>query len=362
MDFKPGCNLYNYIREQKLVPHKKRQEFFSELVQGVIRSRSVVFSEIADKIDRDIKTSSIERRIQDFFHKVEFDYEQITKLLCCFVPHQKITLSIDRTEWDYGKTQINILCVIASVGKMGVPLYFEMLDNNSGNSNHLDRINLFTKLINYIGKERVGIVLMDREFIGHHWFRWLKDNKIDFCVRVPKHHKILFADGEYDTATNLQNEFTSFEREVVAVNMAVVSVSISSDKNGDLLYLVGTCRPNKLKKMYKKRWTIEVLFQALKERGFNIEKSCLRDLNKYRKLFAIVSIAYAICWFTGIENGKINPVRCKNHGYPQNSVFRRGLDILREEIKRGKKFFFNLVMKEIEKRYALLFPELKTVG
>lgn len=355
MDLKPKCNLYNSVREQKIVSHKKRQEFFCELIQGVIRSRSVIFSEIADKIDRDIKTSSIERRIQDFFSKVEFNYEKITKFLCCFVPHKKITLSIDRTEWDYGKTQINILCVIASVGKMGIPLYFEMLDNKSGNSNHHDRINLFSKIIKYIGRDRIGMVLMDREFIGHHWFRWLRDNYIDFCVRVPKHHKILFSDGEYDTATNLLGEFKDFEREQIAVNMAVVNLSISQDKNGELLYLVGTSHPSKLKELYRKRWTIEVFFQALKERGFNLERSCLRDLEKYRKLFAIVSIAYSICWLAGVEDGKKKPVKCKKHGYPQNSVFRRGLNILREEIKRKSMRVYNQVVRKIEQRYAILF-------
>jgi len=40
----------------------------------------------------------------------------------------------------------------------------------------------------------------------------------------------------------------------------------------------------------------EVFFQATKSRGFNMEESCLRCLEKYKKLFSIVSIAYTICW------------------------------------------------------------------
>ena len=34
---------------------------------------------------------------------------------------------MDRTEWDFGKLQINILCISVSIGKMAVPLYFEMV-------------------------------------------------------------------------------------------------------------------------------------------------------------------------------------------------------------------------------------------
>jgi hypothetical protein len=67
MDENPIDKVYELIRTIKIVPHKKRQEFLCQMIGGVIKSRSLVFSEIADKIDKPIKASSIERRIQDFF-------------------------------------------------------------------------------------------------------------------------------------------------------------------------------------------------------------------------------------------------------------------------------------------------------
>lgn len=158
----PNTKIYNMIRTLKVVNHKKRQEFVVELLEGIIKSRSVVFSEIADKIDKDIKTSSIERRIQDFFQKVSIDYQQLAVFLLSFVHHNELELSIDRTEWDFGKTQVNILCVVVSIGKMAVPLYFEMLENNSGNSNWKDRIRILKALIRIVGKDRIRILLMDR--------------------------------------------------------------------------------------------------------------------------------------------------------------------------------------------------------
>lgn len=105
---------------------------------------------------------------------MEIQYDQLALLLLSFVHHEKLELSIDRTEWDFGKTRVNILCVVVSIGKMAVPIYFEMLDNNSGNSNYEDRIQLFTKLINIIGKEHISLVLMDRKFIGCEWLSWLQ--------------------------------------------------------------------------------------------------------------------------------------------------------------------------------------------
>jgi len=333
--FSRTTKIYELIRKLGVVKHKKRQEFLVNIIEGVIKSRSVLFSEIADKIDKPILTESIERRIQDFFQKVSFDYKHLLKFLLSFVDHDDLTLSIDRTEWDFGELSVNVLCVVVSIGKMGVPIYFEMLDNNSGNSNSENRIDLFKDLIEVVGIERIALLLMDREFIGCNWLSWLKQKGILFCVRVPKHHKITFADGERKTATELleENDQYPLSLENVCVDRVCLNVKLWYNQQGELFYLIGTIPVRELSKAYKKRWTIEVIFQAFKGRGFNMEESCLRCLKKYKKLFGIVSMAYTLCWATGIQQGKTKPVRTKKHGYPQYSVFRRGLNLVRDFFK-----------------------------
>jgi hypothetical protein len=335
MDKNPIDKVYELIRTTKIVPHKKRQEFLCQMIGGVVKSRSVVFSEIADKIDKPIKPSSIERRIQDFFTKVSINYSQLAVFLLSFLPQRPLVLSIDRTEWDFGKTQVNILCAVVSIGKMAVPIYFEMLDNKSGNSNATDRIALFKSLIAIVGKPRVEMLIMDREFIGQAWLNWLKKEEIPFCVRVPKHHSILLADGSRLWAEEVMRLGSQlYYKQDVIVDGVSVNLSLSYGKDGELLYLIGTTLPQTLQSWYKRRWSIEVFFQALKQRGFDLEGSSLRCLLKYRKLFALVCIAYTICWATGIEDGKANPVRVKKHGYPQYSVFRRGLNLVRQFYKQ----------------------------
>lgn len=71
-----------------------------------------------------------------------------------------------------------------------LPLYWEFLNNGGGNSGSKIRIDVLKKVVRLLGKSRIGIVLGDREFIGHSWFKYLKDNDLDFCFRIPKHHKI----------------------------------------------------------------------------------------------------------------------------------------------------------------------------
>jgi hypothetical protein len=355
MKIHSSVKLYNLLRNLGILKHKNRQEFCVDIIEGLILSRSVTFSDIAEHIDKDIKTSSITRMIQDFFKKIKLNYDKLALLLLSFVHHKKVHLSMDRTEWDFGKLQINILCISVSIGKMAVPLYFEMLDNKSGNSNFTDRIHLLESLVGIIGKKRISLVTMDREFIGKNWLRWLKKQKIDFCVRVPKHHKILFPDGSKCTAEELlaENDGRLCCFRNVIVDNVIVNVSISYGKDGKLLYLIGTISVSQLKKTYHKRWTIEVLFQALKGRGFNIEKSHLGHLERYKKLFALVCLAYTICWATGIEKGRKHPVKLKNHGYPQNSVFRRGRDSVREYLKNKKEKFTKIAInKAISKLIA----------
>ena len=356
MDLHPLAKLTQAVRKFGIIKHLKRQMFLTDLVGAMIKARSIIFSELADKMDRAALPSSIERRIQDFFQKVDFDYEQLLVLLICFVPHDKVVLSIDRTEWDRGTKQYIILCVLASVGKMGIPLYFEMLDNKSGNSNSQDRIGMLQRIIEIIGKDRIAYLVMDREFIGHKWLRWLKHQSIQFCVRVPKHHSILFADGQRTTANELLHHEGVTHAEDVVVDQVVVNLYVGKDKAGELLYLIGTLPSTKLKAAYRKRWSIEVFFQALKGRGFHLEKSGLRSLPKMKKLFAIACIAYVICWAAAIEDAKLKPVKRKKHGYPQYSVFRRGLNLIRLSFKTAVVDFITTLWKRLESHFLRRMP------
>ena len=116
MELNPRTKIYKMLRELKIVSHKSRQEFLCLMLEGIIKSRSVIFSEIADKIESSSKVESIERRIQSFFKDVSIDNGQLILFFLSFVHHDQLTLSIDRTEWDFGKTQINVLCVVVSIG------------------------------------------------------------------------------------------------------------------------------------------------------------------------------------------------------------------------------------------------------
>jgi hypothetical protein len=102
--------------------------------------------------------------------------------------------------------------VIASKGDYHVPLYWELLDNNSGNSNSGDRIDLLEKCVSLLGAHNLGLIVGDREFVGHKWFKYLKDNQIRFCFRIPKNHLIETTDGKiYNTEDLWKNRKTDIQ-------------------------------------------------------------------------------------------------------------------------------------------------------
>lgn len=84
---------------------------------------------------------------------------------------------------------------------------------------------------------------------------------------------------------------------------------------GELLILIGKGDAQTLFKIYRKRWSIEVFFQSIKKRGFNIENTHLKDLEKIKKLLFLTAIAFAFCLKIRIwKHQTTKPISLKSHG------------------------------------------------
>jgi hypothetical protein len=321
------------LTEIPMVQNLARKKFICQFVIGLIKSRNVQFAEVAQHLNDKAKLSSNEVRIQDFFREVEIDYFFVAALLVSLLPSKgKLRLCIDRTEWDFGSCQVNILMVIAGTGAKQVPLYWEMLDNKSGNSSTEDRIDLLKMCVKLLGKERIGLVIGDREFVGHKWMKFLKDNDLLFVMRLPKHHLIHRLDGQ---SLRLQELTLPADRALLLKDCLVDGVWgdvwVKALADGDFLFLFGTARVDFFGQLYQRRWTIETVFQTFKERGFDLEKTHVKSLSKLKKLVALVSIAYSICISMGLYvHEKVHKIKTKNHGYKAKSFARKGIDSIRE--------------------------------
>ena len=98
--------------------------------------------------------------------------------------------------------------------------------------------------------------------------------------------------------------------------------------------------------VYRKRGTIEVLFQSFKSRGFHLKNTHMQALLKLKKLVGLVSIAFAICNSLGIyHHQKVQKIEVKNHGYKAKSFCRTGIDLLRDMLKGSVKEFEEVTQK-----------------
>jgi hypothetical protein len=103
---------------------------------------------------------------------------------------QPWVLSIDRTEWSFGKNRFNIF--ILGVVHQGVayPLVWTMLPKK-GNSNSAERMDLFDKFRAIFPDVEIAYLCGDREFIGKEWLTYLMiDPIIPFRLRIKANQKI----------------------------------------------------------------------------------------------------------------------------------------------------------------------------
>jgi len=315
-----------------------RKKFILSIILGILEARKIQLHEISLHIESEAKVESTERRLQAFFTNFSFDYDQIALILLFFMPKGKLTLCIDRTNWEFGSFECNVLMVTVRLHGVGIPLYWELLDNQNGNSGASARIDLVEKCVKLLGHDRIGMVIGDREFIGNKWLTYLKINKIPFCVRVPKSHLIELKNGRIYSIIDLLEISTERCYQFCMVDGIRCNVYLKKLENDEYLFLLGSEYSKNLGSIYRHRWSIEVCFQSLKGRGFDLEDSHLKSREKMKKMLVFLSLALALCVNLGIFlHEKVEKIKTKKHQYKSKSFFRHGLNTLRKILKGKEK-------------------------
>lgn len=331
-----------------------RKKFILSFMMGIILSKSVNFSAIAEHFSPDVKLSSHQRRIERFFNEYQLDYVQIACLLLCFLPPGRISISIDRTNWKFGNQNINYLVITAQSRGVGIPLFFELLDKK-GNSNTIERENLLKKLFRILPAKQICSFCADREFIGKRWYKFLIENKIPFYIRVKSDTKITFNGGtfaaKYFAISNKKRIFENIQVYGLTLHLTAKRIVCKNDPKDKYLLILTNGNVEKAMAIYRSRWSIEVFFQSVKKRGFNLEDTHLDELDKLKKLFAFVCLSFAVCFKIGADkNDGQEPIKKRKNGYKRSSFFRYGLDEIRRVLLHFKfdsnpvkKLFENLV-------------------
>lgn len=315
-----------------------RIRFLNFFITALCKVQTVNFDRLACDFNTTSQKSSSLRRIQRFFAAYVFDQTLIARIIFRLLPkNNELGLSLDRTNWKFGETNINILVLAVVHQGVAFPLLFSMMPK-FGNSNTQERIELMERYNELFGFDTIKYLVADREFIGNEWLEFLNRNNITYHIRIRENFDVILAKNSKKVRARwLFNRLKlgQFEHhpKIVYINQVAcyLSASVIKSKTGEpeFQFLISFNNPAKSKECYKKRWQIETMFKALKSSGFNIEKTHLQDIKRIEKLVSLIFIAFVWCYLVGIHiDQNIRPIEIKKHGYRAKSLFKYGLDFI----------------------------------
>jgi hypothetical protein len=263
-----------------------------------------------------------------FSQSIRFESGQLARLLLFLTQWDgsPLWLSIDRTQWEFGKTKHNLLVISAHVGDTAVPLMWRAL-NKDGASNAGECIALMKRLLVFLPAVRIAGLLADREFLGEKWMAWLQQQHIPFVIRLKKNLLTRLENGGTQSLASLcagvrTGAYGKRHRVTLGKGLPV-GVQGKRTSKGLVVVAFSGAWPGEAEpvNLYRKRWKIESGFACLKRKGFELEDTHLVHADRLETLMGIVAIAFA--WALAIGILAPNPKR-KKHGYPANCRFTLG--------------------------------------
>ncbi len=290
--------------------HGARLRFLTLFLIALFRVRTVNLSALSIAMPSKAEADSRYKRLQRFFSGFDLDYGDWAKgMMNLMAIPQPWTLAIDRTNWKVGKVDHNILMLAV-------------------------RILLMEEFRDLFPDVQVSSLTADREFVGSQWFRYLlNDPMIPFRIRI-RESELLFDGKQSINGKRLFEGLQVGEQRVLKQERRLwghwVQVAALKLLDGELMIIVTQRAVRTAIADYGKRWAIETLFGILKSRGFNLEDTHLKEMERLSKLVALLTLA--MCWAlrTGDWLTQQKAIPIKKHGRKAKSVFRVGCDYIRE--------------------------------
>jgi hypothetical protein len=314
--------------------HGARIGFLALFLVALFRVKTVNLAEVATGFAGQAKAASNYKRIQRFLRWFELDDNQIAQLVVRLVKIPKPwVLSVDCTTWEFGSVTINILMLGVVHQGVAFPLFWQLLDKR-GNSNTQERFELLVTVLSLFAPEDIAYLTADQEFLGSNWFNLLRADPVTrFRIRI--RGSDLLWDGRRSLKTAIvfqdlqphQSKVLSGKRRLWGHWLYLAGLRL---EDGSLLVVATDDAPATAISDYALRWGIETLFGCLKTRGFCLEATHLKDRERLKKLIALLTLAF--CWAHRVGEWLVeqHPITLKKHGRKARSIFRTGLDYLRQ--------------------------------
>jgi hypothetical protein len=360
------------------------------LVSCILKSRTSCLYKAADKICDCIGILNVKSVVYEdfikFFQTGKGDLVQtaILKFVLYFLfsTCTEVHLVLDRTNWEYGKSSKNMLCIGAIYYGCFIPLVWIDL-NKKGNSNMATRLALINKLkTQWLAVLPFPAIHLsgDREFIGDFWLRQLAGMGIKFVIRIKSNRKctVWFNNGIKNREIRLNVLHRYLDKkgkndcEIVLYDDYIAHLLIvkntSPDPDEPFLYLITNLDNfEQAKELYKIRWKIECCFKHLKTNGFDLESQAFTAPHKIEMLMSILVLIYAIAIYEGTiihqcpkTTPKIKTYKVKTKNKTDltilsiaKSVFRSGLTKVEQIISKTLDFIAYVEIIIYDKRLII---------
>ena len=312
-----------------VIMHGARINFLACFIVGFLKMGTVNLKKVAVGMPGAANRDSKYKRIQRFLRDFKLDFYMIAELIAWLALSEleAWTLTMDRTNWKYGKININILTLGVAHKGSAIPLLWIPL-RKRGNSNTAERISIVKAFLHVFSLRKIEFLTGDREFIGKVWFEYLIEKKIHFRMRIRENILVSNSRGALVPSKDLFRMLKPGEhmilegmRTVCGVGLHVVGMRL---QNSEYLILATDSDPEGALEDYAKQWEIETLFGCLKTRGFDFECTHVVEPERVQKLLALMAIAYCWCVSTGEWLNSIKPLKIKKHGGKRSACFDTG--------------------------------------
>jgi hypothetical protein len=320
--------------------------------------RTINLREIAVGFSSNAEIDSRHKRCKRFFAKFTINFDVIARWIFTlfFSDIKKLYITIDRTNWFFGKSKINILTPGIAYEGVAIPLLWHLLDK-AGNATAREHRAIIERFVALFGKDCIEGVLADREFASGELFGWLNQEKIPFYIRIKEDSIIHAKKKKICTAEKFFNDVSPRKTKVFPMTVWLYDQKVylagSRSQGGELMIVATNQDAKNAIAIYLRRWEIECLFSCLKTKGFRFEDTHITRLERIEKLIVLLAIGF--CWAHKMGEWRAiqKPIKFNQHNEsqrPQYSYFRYGLDLIRDLIlgsstkrKQLKQFFRKII-------------------
>lgn len=306
----------------------------SDPIEALIQAQSTCHRFLGTFLPSEASPEARKKRIQRCFQDEQLTGEVFLGVPLPLLPSRKLVLTLDRTNWAHGAQPLNLLVLGVVLHRFTLPLVWQAIPHR-GSSDTATRERLVAQLLRDLPATRWKVLVADREFIGQHWFQFLRRRRIKRCVRVKGSARV---DGdrldEVYATLPAGRMVAMTEKEVIyGCRMQIVVVR---SPDGDLMCLATDLHVLDAVSTYRLCWSIECTFSSMKSRGFDLERTGMTQKERLERLFGLVTLAWVWCLRVGVDGALTRPVQVKSHGRKALSVVTAGWEHLAHALRWEK--------------------------